>query len=495
MYRAHARTLPEPGAPSLAPLKGPASAPRWSPRVTLFDPQAFDPVRREPSSPRRPVDVVRPIQYLGNKQRSLSTILSVIESTVPQHGAIADFFSGTSVVAQGIASLGRRSVAVDVSPACAVIARATLGVARGAGAVDSTQLTSLLNDEAAAIEHELRCIWAPYIAAEADALRVGDGEHLLELGQAVPQVWRNVPSTSAVDDALAEWARSSTGGVACQSILTPVYAGSYFSVLQAVELDARRRAVASMADRGDIDPWEEAALITSLLSAASLCAFSPGKHFAQPHRIDATKDLTFHAGRALTDRALSVAALAAESITTLTRHARSGAENHVVLERTVDDVTPDDLVAAGVAAVYADPPYTAQQYSRFYHVLDTLAAGVPKPLQLLDGRATSGLYPDGRYLSPYCSKRQARPAFSRLAGLCRKAEASLLLSYSASSKESTGNARMISLAALLDVLASHYGRDEIEVVEFAHNYRQFNHRDSARPNRADPEVLVIAHAP
>ena len=35
-------------------------------------------------------------------------------------------------------------------------------------------------------------------------------------------------------------------------------------VQQAVELDARRHAIASLADHGDINPWEEAALITAL---------------------------------------------------------------------------------------------------------------------------------------------------------------------------------------------------------------------------------------
>jgi hypothetical protein len=115
-------------------------------------------------------------------------------------------------------------------------------------------------------------------------------------------------------------------------------------------------------------------------------------------------------------------------------------------------------------------------------------------LQVVSGRVTGGLYPEGRYLSPYCSKRQTHPAFMRLASLCRSAGASLLLSYSASSKESTGNARMIALPTLIDVLASSFGRDAIEIVQFDHQYRQFNHRDVARANRADPEVLVIAHA-
>lgn len=496
MYRAHARRMPEPGAPSLSHLTGPTPvSPRWSPRVTLFDPETFT-----SSHPRRhavPVgttDVLRPIQYLGNKQRSLSTILGVIESMVPETGAVADFFSGTSVVAQGIASLGRRTVAVDVSPACAVIARATLGVIRNSSTTDAPRLAAHLRDEAATIEAQLRAAWEPFLAAEDHALAAGDGGRLLELGGRVPQVWRKLPSTEPLTDLLAAWEYAASSQTEYRSLLAPVFAGTYFSVRQAVELDARRSAVASLAKKQLIDPWEEAALITALLAAASVAAFTPGKHFAQPHRIDATKDLTFHVGRALSDRAVSVPTVVDEWVEALLGLGRSGLEGHTVLQKGVDDMTPDDLAANGISTVYADPPYTAQQYSRFYHVLDTLALGIPRQMQVVNGRVTAGLYPDGRYLSPYCSKRQARPAFTRLASLCRDAGSSLLLSYSTSSKESTGNARMISLPALLDVLASKYGRDAIEIIEFAHQYRQFNHRDVARTNRADPEVLVIAHA-
>ena len=464
--------------------------------MTLFDPETFagNTSAREPSGAGETAPVLRPIQYLGNKQRSLGTILSVIGSMVPNTGAVADFFSGTSVVAQGIASLGRRTIAVDVSPACAVIARATLGVGGADVARDPQQLMAMLRDEAAGLEETLRAAWEPFLAAEDHALASGDGARLLEVGRLVPQVWRKLPSATSVSELLAAWERSASTGAECRSLLAPVFAGSYFSVRQAIDLDARRWAIASLAKQQLLGPWDEAALITALLAAASVAAFSPGKHFAQPHRIDAGKDLTFHAGRALSDRAVSVPIVVDDWIEELYDRARPAVERHTVLQKSVDEMSADVLVAHGITAVYADPPYTAQQYSRFYHVLDTLASGVPKQMQLVNGHVTTGLYPDGRYLSPFCSKRQARPAFTHLASLCRDADASLLLSYSTSSKQSTGNARMISLPALLDVLASRYGRDAIEIVEFDHQYRQFNHHDMARMNREDPEVLVIAHA-
>jgi len=463
--------------------------------VTLFDPDELIDAAgiRQPSHQvDRAPDVLRPIQYLGNKQRSLGTILRVISSIVPEGGAVADFFSGTSVVAQGIASLGRRTLAVDVSPACAVIARATLGVDRAGS--DPGHLIAMFRDESRSREETLQSVWGHFLAVEDAALAANDGELLLQLGQQVPQIWRRSSSVSLVDEALLAWERGLSTRSGYLSLLTPVFAGSYFSVRQAIALDARRLTITSLAAKRLISAWEEATLITALLGAASVAAFSPGKHFAQPHRIDAGKDLTFHAARALSDRRLDIPTIADEWVTKLFEQARSGDEGHAVLESSVDHITPDLLAAQGITAVYADPPYTAQQYSRFYHVLDTLALGVPRQMQLVNGNVTSGLYPDGRYLSPYCSKRKARPAFTRLASLCQEAGTSLLLSYSTSSRESTGNARMISLPALVHLLASQYGRGAIEIIEFPHQYRQFNKGNMARINRADPEVLVVAHA-
>lgn len=494
MSRAQAQVILEPGAPSHGLTTDPSVSSRWSPRVTLFDPDIFDSApRREVASSNRP-EVLRPIQYLGNKQRSLSTVLSVIDSVTPTAGAVADFFTGTSVVAQGIAALGRRTFAVDVSRACATIATATLGVGRAPADAGHGQLATMLNEAAADVEDQLGLAWSAFLHAEDHALAARDGHELIEVDRLVPQVWRQQPTPPLIAGLFEAWDRAASTGEQYHCVVSPVFAGTYFGVRQAIQLDARRAAISALVKRRLISPWEEAVLITALLAAASVAAFSPGKHFAQPHRTDGDKDLTFHAGRVLSDRAVSIPALVDEWIERLFRRSRAACEGHAVLRRNVDDVTPDELVANGVAAVYADPPYTAQQYSRFYHALDTLAEGLPKPLQLVNGEVTAGLYPDGRYLSPYCSKRQAPTAFTRLATLSRKADATLLLSYSTSAKDSTGNARMISLPALVDVLASAYGRDAIEIVEFTHQYRQFNHRDAARASRSDPEVLVIAHA-
>lgn len=437
---------------------------------------------------------LRPVQYLGNKQRSLDTILAVVSEFADAGDGAADLFSGTSVVAQGLASLALRVTALDASASCAAMARATLGVNRQDRDVDGAALVNLLAAESKTREEALGELFGKWIAAEDLALAAEDGGQLIDVSRAIPQVWRGRAS-GPLSELFNRWHEAANAERYFCAVMAPVFAGTYLGVRQAVALDARRAAITALSSRRVIDRWEEAVLVTGLLAAASAAAFSPGKHFAQPHKLDPAKDLTFHRQRILADRSIDVGAMAEHWIGTIIEGGRPGSEAHSVIEQPVESVTSNQLRRRGIRVVYADPPYTAQQYSRFYHALDALALGRARPLQRTRDQVTSGLYPEGRFLSPFCSKRQARPAFAKLASVCRGAGATLLLSYSSSSSDSTGNERMIALSALREVLGTAYGDSAVEVVELDHQYRQFNHRDVARPSRSDPEILVIAHAP
>src|SRR5207248_230942 len=112
------------------------------------------------------------------------------------------------------------------------------------------------------------------------------------------------------------------------------YGGAYFGITQAAEIDRIRSAIA----RGPFNDWERDTLLTALLSAASECAFSPGKHFAQPHRIREDKDLTFLQKRVLKDRALDVRTLFAERLTRILDVAAPAREGHAAARATLAEL-------------------------------------------------------------------------------------------------------------------------------------------------------------
>jgi hypothetical protein len=97
-----------------------------------------------------------------------------------------------------------------------------------------------------------------------------------------------------------------------------------------------------------------------------------------------------------------------------------------------------------------------------------------------------------RYRSPFCSRVKAPLAFSVLAQHAREAGARLVVSYSMSSGDSTGNARSIGIDALLDILRRTYGRQQVIVQQLDVRYRQFNSAGLSSSTRHDPEVLIVA---
>src|SRR5690606_18929617 len=73
--------------------------------------------------------------------------------------------------------------------------------------------------------------------------------------------------------------------------------------------------------------------------------------------------------------------------------------------------------------VYADPPYTKDQYSRYYHLWETLVLyDYPK----ITGK---GRYREGRFQTEFAVKSKVVPAMNALAQLASMMHSDLVLSY------------------------------------------------------------------
>lgn len=429
--------------------------------------------------------VWRPIQFLGSKLRVLDEVRDASTRGLDRNARVWDAFAGSSVVSQSIANDSHPVLATDALASSVIFARALLGVDRRAG--NPLELVPLVLERADQLS--VGTEWESTLEVERLAIESKDAGALAELSRSLPQRWRREDATSAqlqlfdsVDVAAQAGKPVGTG------LLSATYAGTYFGATQAVRMEQIRSAVTELANQGSVDEWQTAALLTALSSAASRAVYSAGKHFAQPLRISAAG---FHSRRLLSDRAVDIDLAFAAGMTDLARAARPAGEKHqaeVVEAQTIDGTR---LEAMNVQSVYADPPYTAQQYSRFYHLLDVLVAGIPAELQTRSAQVTTGLYPAARYASPFCSRTRAPSAFSALARNARDADARLVISYSVSARESIGNARSIGLEQLLEVVRAEYGRGNVVVTELELQYRQFNSSSRSSPTRNDVEVLIV----
>jgi len=135
------------------------------------------------------------------------------------------------------------------------------------------------------------------------------------------------------------------------------YGGYYFSPMQALKFDYMRKNLPD-------DEFKRVVCLASLIKAASKCAASPG-HTAQPFR--PTDTAGPHIKHSWSHDPISICKNELKEI--CPRHAQSAGDAWIAdaLE-LAPNLKQDDLV-------FVDPPYSNVQYSRFYHVLETIAVG------------------------------------------------------------------------------------------------------------------------
>jgi adenine-specific DNA methylase len=423
----------------------------------------------------------RPVQYLGNKLRALEPIVSAAEELIGQQGRVTDLFSGSSVVSQAFSNRGYQVTAVDSQDYARVLATAMLGVGRQPGEQCPSNLVLATAAKVRLSSQFAR--WQMYSDDETNAIESGDAAHLEELGRSLPLAWRNPR------DPNYHLVRNGDGKCAFNRLplIAAIYSGSYFGVRQAIDIDCLRNAAETLHDLREISDWQYYAILTAIMCSASAAAHSAGKHFAQPLNAGSSNNGVFLRKRLLDDRSVSVEEVFLNACLAIDACASGPGNLNVAIRGLAEDVIfrnpPPNLY-------YLDPPYTAQQYSRFYHVLETLCEYKIHPL-LHCGKLTSGLYPTNRFKSAFSSRVKSASAFQIILKQAHNNRAALLISYSRSENGSTGNARMISLERLIEECRQCYGATRVELFSLRHRYRQFNSAALSNVHRDDPEILIV----
>jgi adenine-specific DNA methylase len=174
--------------------------------------------------------------------------------------------------------------------------------------------------------------------------------------------------------------------------ITRAYGGHYFSPEQAVWLDALRFKIPK-------DDQARTVAIAAIIHAASECAAAPG-HTAQPFQFTETskKYLSESWSKDPIQRTLS----AFNRISA--QHARRIGKAQVKDANIAAKILKEDDL------VFIDPPYSAVQYSRFYHVFETVASGACGEV------SGSGRYPssDLRPKSAYSAITKSSDALNSL---------------------------------------------------------------------------------
>jgi adenine-specific DNA-methyltransferase len=434
-------------------------------------------------------EILRPIQYLGSKLRSLNEIERTISSLKRRPKSALDLFSGSSTVSQLLRKNELIVHANDALKFSSIIANALIG-----DKVISHEPMALLNYFNFDLnKEELNVLFEKYIAIEKQCLLSGSPDGLIAIYKTIPQLWRTEVGDKSFREILN--AISASEGKAAYDHLglcSFIYAGTYFGVTQAVEIDLIRRRINDLFLSGEISSWENDLMLAALVSTMSTIVFSAGKHFAQPHLIKEGKDDSFVKKRIMKDRSYSVLDLFRGATVRFWNFSNQFKNNgskstSLAMESLIKQRNSYDLI-------YADPPYTAQQYSRFYHIPEVVVKYEIPKMQLVNEKITRGLYPDDKFKSRFCSKAEAPKAFNDMCKFAREMDASLILSYSLSKKNETGNERMVGFEQLVEICRSYYKESEISISEFSHDYRQFNSSSFVNLDKEDKEIQIVCEA-
>jgi adenine-specific DNA methylase len=205
-------------------------------------------------------------------------------------------------------------------------------------------------------------------------------------------------------------ARAICGSVETSRGLIPAYGGYYFSPIQAAHLEA----IVGLSTDDEIGMVVRA----SAIIAASRCAASPG-HTAQPFRPE-------RKGGGYVRTAWSKP---------LVDMVRSSAKELSATHANVrgEAVTGDALELASTLGrrdlAIVDPPYSAVQYSRFYHVLEAVAVGSTPAV------AGAGRYPEAaaRPRSDFSLRSKSRQAAEALLERLAAAQCTSIFTFPAGS--------------------------------------------------------------
>jgi adenine-specific DNA methylase len=156
-----------------------------------------------------------------------------------------------------------------------------------------------------------------------------------------------------------------------------------------------------------------------------------------------------------------------------------------------------DNISEDTTIVYADPPYTRDHYSRYYHTLETICLrDMPEISTMVSKGKTQisrGVYRKERHQSPFCIKSQAGEAFKKLVSKCHGKKLDLIISYSPYDEAKKSHPRLLKMDQLTQTAKTFY--KNVSVISpgvFSHS--KLTSSDKHLEASEQAEVLVICKA-
>lgn len=311
--------------------------------------------------------IARGTNYFGTKRRLAAFLVEAIYGCSSDNTAILDLMTGSGAAAAAL-SQHWQTWASDAQTFSAILARVQgAGFSKSRASVVLKTVMREAESNAASLNSQLE----PFVEKEASIFTMRSND---EAREAYAELVDSFPTlgNQAVDDT---WdprteveRRRRHPDLSPYCLFLSYFANAYFGIRQAIEIDSIRFGISQLA-RSDDQTWALGALI----AAVSDLNTGFGGHFAQPrsHPSDLGQRQLLDL---LSRRRLSVSDEFNIRLLLLGSESEQREREIAVLPGPWQAALSAfaDIAAGRPGLVYFDPPYRREEYSRYYHALETL---------------------------------------------------------------------------------------------------------------------------
>jgi adenine-specific DNA methylase len=438
---------------------------------------------------------LRPIQYLGSKKRLLQEILAIVGNLVKPNDSICDLFSGSGVVTHAL-SQDYKVISVDIQKYATILSETLVNQPKLTNNLVEKFLIDVQNDKMTKYFFE---IFKPIHNLEIKYINEaekGNGFFLSEFIESC-SVYKFMNSESQnipdeIKNKLKEVKKNllhTDNEIKKKLLITTYYGGIYFSFEQALYMD-------SILNKANEQTYEKSKneITAVVLSTASYIVNTVGKQFAQPIKLTDPKGKIkkLLLERTIRDRNISVFNTFKVWYEKYLTKRHSVSKQHEFYH--MDYRNFFQSYEGHIDCFYADPPYTIDHYSRFYHVLETISLYdfpiIEKKIKLGQEEFMRGMYRNDRHQSPFSISSKVREGFEELFNGVDRFKAPLILSYSPSNLDQNGRPRLLELSEIKS-LAQKYFPFVYLLEPKQHSHRKLNASQCNVKTFNNAEIFIV----
>lgn len=348
------------------------------------------------------------VSYMGTK-RQLAPLVADVVSQCPS-GPLLDLFSGIGSVGAAV-SEQRQVWNNDAQLFATTVAGSFFTSQDPPPSIELVQEHAYphYQDNKTKLSHRFHA----YLADEQEALDAQDAETLEALYKSTP----HVGNSKRLENERKKLALSPK--TFPYRLFSITFAGGYLGIKQSIEVDSIRYAIDILHKNRAFSADEKAWALIALCQAICKCSTTTG-HFAQFIKVKESNFKNFSKQR---QRSIWDEWLSAFKTFQPFRDARWRKSNKIFHEDAETLIGRLNKRYSLPSVIYADPPYTADQYSRYYHLYETLLE--------YDYPESSGVgrYRPDRFVSRFSLKTAVEDAFENLISNTARLGCQLVLSY------------------------------------------------------------------